>query len=50
MKRSNSTRLELISNKKRKQEDNNKPIRCYGIFYAIIIFIVYKIVTIKSYY
>lgn len=50
MKRSNSARLELISNKKRKHEDNNKPIRCYGFFYAIIIFIVYKIVTIKSYY
>ena len=50
MKRSNSARLELISNKKRKQDNDNKPIRCYGFFYAIIIFIVYKIVTIKSYY
>lgn len=50
MKRSNSARLELISNKKRKQDNDNKPIKCYGFFYAIIIFIVFKLITIKSNY
>ena len=50
MKRSNSARLELISNKKQKQDNIYKPVRCWGIFYAIMIFIVYKLVTIKYYY
>ena len=47
MKRSNSThRLELISNKKQKQ-DEPEFIRCHGLFYAIMIFIVFKIIAIK---
>lgn len=50
MKRSNSTpRLELISNKKQKH-DEPESIRCRGLFYAIMIFIVFKIIAIKSNY
>tara|TARA_B100000287_G_C20135147_1_gene583843 strand:+ start:127 stop:288 length:162 start_codon:yes stop_codon:yes gene_type:complete len=49
MKRSNSARLELISNKKQKQDEPDF-IRCHGLFYAIMIFIVFKLITIKYYY
>ena len=52
MKRSNSARLELISNKKMRREEPDKPSMtyCRGFFCAFLIFIVYKIITIKSNY